>query len=50
MKNPKIVDAVIIGFLCGIIIWSIVSKTWGFLTLIPLFLIYKLINKPKEKK
>jgi hypothetical protein len=42
-----IVDAFLIGFLVGIIIYSVAVNSWGFLTLIPLFLIYKLMKKPK---
>ncbi|WP_321348014.1 hypothetical protein [uncultured Draconibacterium sp.] len=50
-KNSKpkpIVDAFFIGFLVGIIIYSVTANTWGFLTLIPLFLIYLLLKKPKQ--
>lgn len=50
-KNSKpkpITDAFFIGFLVGIIIYSVTANTWGFLTLIPLFLIYLLLKKPKQ--
>lgn len=50
MKSTQILDAIIIGFLFGIIIYSVVNKSWGFLTLIPIYLIYKLVNKSKTKK
>lgn len=50
MKPNPITDAVLIGFLVGIIIFSVAKSTWGFLTLIPLFFIYKLLNKGKKKK
>jgi hypothetical protein len=50
MKPNPITDAVLIGFLIGIIIFSVAKSTWGFLTLIPLFFIYKLLNKGKKKK
>jgi len=46
-KSTRTMNAFIVGFLIGIIIYSIVVSSWGFLTLIPLFLVYKLINKPK---
>ncbi|GAA4808808.1 hypothetical protein GCM10011365_16910 [Marinicella pacifica] len=52
-KNPSpspIVNAFMIGFLVGIIIYSVAVNSWGFLTLIPLFLIYKLMQKPKAPK
>lgn len=50
IKSSRILDAIIIGFLFGIIIYSVVNKSWGFLTLIPIYLIYKLVNKSKTKK
>lgn len=45
--SPKI-DAFFIGFLVGIIIFSVAVSTWGFLTLIPLSLIYLLLKKSKR--
>ncbi len=45
-KPSPIIDAFFIGFLAGIIIYSVAASTWGFLTLIPLFLIYILLKKP----
>lgn len=50
MKNSKIINAVLIGFCAGIIIWSVAKNTWGFLTLIPIFFIYKLVNNSKNNK
>lgn len=47
-KPSPIIDAFFIGFLAGIIIFSVVANTWGFLTLIPLFLIYLFLKKPKQ--
>lgn len=47
MKQTTIMNAVLIGFLVGIVAYSVVKNSWGFLTLIPLFLAYKLINKSK---
>ncbi len=49
-KLSPIASALFIGFMFGIIIYSVVQSTWGFLTLIPLFLIYKLINESKRNK
>jgi hypothetical protein len=49
MKSKAITNAVLIGFLVGIILYSVIQKTLGFLTLIPLFLAYKLINNSKYK-
>ncbi len=48
LKSFSITNAVLIGFLFGIIIYSVVMNTWGFLTIIPLYLIYKLVNDPRN--
>lgn len=51
VKNNKpspIIDAFFIGFLVGVIIYSVVVNSWGFLTLIPLYLIYIFLKKPKK--
>jgi hypothetical protein len=47
-KPSPVIDAFFIGFLVGIIVYSIAANTWGFLTLIPLFLIYVFLKKPKQ--
>jgi hypothetical protein len=47
-KPSPIIDAFFIGFLVGIIIYSVATDAWGFLTLIPLFLIYIFLKKPKK--
>ena len=48
MKSASIINAFLIGLLIGIILYSVVKNSWGFLTLLPLFLIYKLSNKFKN--
>ncbi|NOS93256.1 MAG: FUSC family protein [Cyclobacteriaceae bacterium] len=50
MKSFSITNALFIGFLAGIIIFSVAKNTWGFLTLIPMYFIYKLVNDPKNKR
>ena len=47
-KSNAIINAVFIGFLIGIVVYSVVKNGWGFFALVPLFVAYKLINKPKE--
>lgn len=47
-KSVAIMNAGLIGFLVGIVVYSFVKNTWGLLTLIPLFLAYKLINNSKH--
>ena len=49
-KSTNIMDALLIGFMIGIIIYSIIVNSLGFLTLIPLFIAYKIFNKPKNNK
>ncbi len=50
IKSFSITNAFFIGFLIGIVIYSVVKNSWGMLTLIPLYFIYKLINDPKNKR
>lgn len=47
-KPSPVLDAFFIGFLGGIIIFSIVANSWGLVTLLPLYLIYKFLKKPKQ--
>lgn len=47
MKSNTIANAVLIGFLIGIVFYSVVKNSFGFLTLIPLFFAYRLINDSK---
>lgn len=49
-KPSPIIDAVFIGILIGIIMYSIVQNTWGLVTLVPLFLIYQILKKSKKNK
>lgn len=48
-KSTPIINALLIGFMIGIIIFSIVKSTVGLFTLIPLYSIYKLVNGSKIK-
>lgn len=47
-KPSPIIDAFFIGFLVGIIIYGAAANAWGFIILIPLFLIYLFLKKPKR--
>ncbi len=47
MKSNSIINALFIGFLIGIVIYSIAANSLGFFTLIPLFFAYKLITNSK---
>ena len=50
MKSSAILHAVLIGFMVGVIIYSVAKNTWGLLTLIPLFFIYRLTRKSKRNE
>jgi hypothetical protein len=50
LKSFSITNAFIIGFLAGIMLYSVFKNSWGMLTIIPLYFIYKLINDPKNKR
>ena len=48
MKSTAIINSFLIGFLIGIVVYSIVKNSWGFFTIIPLYFAYKLINNSKR--
>lgn len=50
MKSTAITNALFIGFLAGIVIYSIAVNRFGWFTLIPLFFIYKLVNDKRNKQ
>lgn len=50
MKSTSITNGIFIGFLAGVIFYSIAKDSVGLFTLIPLFLAYKLINNSKYNK
>ena len=47
-KPSPLVDAFFIGFLIGIILYGVMANAFGFLILIPLFIIYLFLKKPKQ--
>ena len=47
-KPSPLFDAFFIGFLVGVLIFGAAASAWGFLMLLPLFLIYLLLKKPKQ--
>ena len=40
--NQKVYDAIAIGFLVGVVVYSIFADTFGLLMLIPLYVAYRL--------
>lgn len=49
-KSTPIGNALLIGFLVGILIYSILVNSIGFLSLIPLYFIFKLFNNAKRNE
>ena len=47
-RLSPIYNAIFIGFLAGILIFSFTKSSLGLVTLIPLFLIYKLVQSSKK--
>lgn len=50
MKSNAIISALLIGFMVGVIIFSIWKSTIGLFTLIPLIFAFKLFNNSKNDK
>lgn len=50
MKSTAITNAVFIGMLIGIVIYSVAKNGFGFFILIPLFFAYRIINNSKKDK
>ncbi len=48
IKPSPLFDAFFIGFLVGIMIYGAAANAFGFLLLIPLFLIYLFLKKSKK--
>lgn len=48
MKSAEIWSALTIGFMIGIIIYSVARNSVGFFTLIPLFFVYKMLSNSKN--
>ena len=47
-KSTDIINALLIGIMIGIGIYSIVKNGFGIFTLIPLYFVYKAINNAKK--
>jgi len=50
MKSTLIINALLIGFLIGVVFYSVMVNSLGFLTLIPLLFAYKLVNNSNRNK
>jgi hypothetical protein len=49
LKSTAMLNATLVGFLIGIVIYGFAKNGFGFFALIPLFLAYKIINNPEQK-
>ena len=45
MKLTNVVNALLIGFLVGVLLFSIFKNSIGLFSLIPLYFVYKLVNR-----
>jgi hypothetical protein len=50
LKTNKIVDATIIGFTIGIVIYSAVKNGFGFFTFFPLIITYVIVRNSTNNK
>jgi len=50
LRSFNLINSYLIGFLIGIVIYSIVMRSFGFLMIIPLYMIYKFANASKTKR
>lgn len=50
LKSFSVTNAFLVGFLFGIVIYSVFNNSFGFLMLIPLYIIYRLVNDPKSRR
>ena len=48
MKSTSITNALLIGIMIGVIVWSVAKNNVGLFTLVPLFFAYKLLNNNNE--
>ena len=50
LKSFSITNSFLIGFLMAIVVYSVVKHNFGFVMVIPLYFVYKMINDPKNKR
>lgn len=48
-KSDAVFHAVFIGFMIGIVLFSVAKGSIGLVTLIPLYIIYKLMSKSRKE-
>lgn len=50
LKNNKIIDATIIGFTIGIVVYSAITNGFGFFTFFPLVLTFFIVRNSANNK
>ena len=50
LKTTKIIDALLIGFTIGIVIYSAVKNGFGFFTFFPLIITYAIVKNSANNK
>lgn len=50
LKTNKLVDAVMVGFTIGIVVYSAVKNGFGFFTFFPLLLTFLIVRNSKNNK
>jgi hypothetical protein len=48
LKTKNIINGFLVGFMIGVIVYSIINKSISVFTFIPLVLIYKIVNDAKN--
>jgi hypothetical protein len=48
LKTKNIINGFLVGFMIGVIVYSIINKSISVFTFIPLVLIYKIVNDAKK--
>ncbi len=49
-RRSSFINALFIGFLIGIVLWSVWKNTLGLVSLIPLYMIYRLVKGSNNMK
>jgi len=50
LKTNKIIDAVLVGFTVGIVVYSAVKNGFGFFTFFPLIITYVIVRNSKNNQ
>ena len=49
-RSEAIINALLIGVLVGIIVWSAAKNSWSFFTIILIYFIYKIVQSTKNRE